>query len=484
MLKVALPTGDLRSPTVELLQQAGLSVREYEEGSRTYRYVYESDTPIVFRVFRERDIPIQIALGNYDAGICSTVWADELLYRYPAEALMTAADLGYGYLGLYAAVAPKSPAASDLAALSTVPILRVVSEFPNLAEAFALSARLPRYRVYQVWGAAEAYPPEDADLAVVATPDADAVRRMGLEPVHQIAASTACLVVNRRSLQTKDMSALLGPLLAAARTDSPGPRLTLPGPLARRTIAVSTAEQPAGDEIVRLALPDGHQQPHAMAALAAAGIEVFGYGAAGSGRRLETSLPYLKVKTIRPQDMPQQVALGHFDLAITGRDWLLDHQYRFPSSPVREMVDLDRARYKLAVVVEEELAATTVEEALAIWRRDGRQVIRIASEYVNIADHFARQHHLGRYQVIPITGASEAFVPEDADILIEGTETGRTLAANRLKILDVIFESTSCLIASKRPLSGRKATLVNEVAERLRQGVAATGSLVPSAREG
>jgi ATP phosphoribosyltransferase len=72
--------------------------------------------------------------------------------------------------------------------------------------------------------------------------------------------------------------------------------------------------------------------------------------------------------------------------------------------------------------------------------------LRVASEYVNIADKYARDNHLGPYRVIPTWGASEAFLPEDADLLIENTQTGRTLAKHNLKIVDTLFESTACLI--------------------------------------
>ena len=44
--------------------------------------------------------------------------------------------------------------------------------------------------------------------------------------------------------------------------------------------------------------------------------------------------------------------------------------------------------------------------------------IRLASEYASLADQYARDQHLGRYRVIPLSGASEGFVPEDAEILI------------------------------------------------------------------
>ncbi|HWO93231.1 MAG TPA: ATP phosphoribosyltransferase, partial [Dehalococcoidia bacterium] len=186
--------------------------------------------------------------------------------------------------------------------------------------------------------------------------------------------------------------------------------------------------------------------------------------------RPSSSIAGLEVKVLRPQDMPQQVALENFDLAITGRDWLADHLYAFPSSPVAEAVDLGRSRYSLAAVVPEDLPAEAIDGALALWR--GREV-RIASEYVNTADHYARLRRIPRYRVIPIHGASEGFVPDDADILIEGSETGTTLRANALKSIDNFFVSTSCVIRSTNPISGPRARLIDDIVARLARGAVA-----------
>jgi ATP phosphoribosyltransferase len=98
----------------------------------------------------------------------------------------------------------------------------------------------------------------------------------------------------------------------------------------------------------------------------------------------------------------------------------------------------------------------------------------VASEYVALADHYARERHLGRYRVIPISGASEAFVPDDAEILIEGVETGETMRANRLRMIDVIMESTSCVIGSPTRPDGRRGELRDELITRLRSGVEAS----------
>ncbi|MGA7843445.1 MAG: ATP phosphoribosyltransferase, partial [Dehalococcoidales bacterium] len=90
--------------------------------------------------------------------------------------------------------------------------------------------------------------------------------------------------------------------------------------------------------------------------------------------------------------------------------------------------------------------------------------VRIASEYINIADKYARDNRLGMYRVLPTWGATEAFIPEDADILIENTETGSTIARHNLKIIDILFESTAHLIGAKnREYSAVKQTRIANI---------------------
>lgn len=460
MIRLALPTGDLREPVGKWLQANGWDVANYLSGSRAYILGAESNGGIQMRVFREKDIPIQIALGNYDFGICRLEWVEDLAQRYPTNAIVRLRDLDVGRRSLFvAAAAGRDGDVRDWAAISG---LRIVSEYANIAEAFAMGLRLSSYRVFPVWGAAEVYPPEDADLALISAKDGDEVRRRGLAPLHELLDSSVWLIANRRSLAEKDLRTLLDSPLAAGREGTGRPSLLLP--LASATSSRRPREEPsAADGVVRIALPDGHQLKHAVAALEAAGLRFHGYGVDEYVARPRSELPGLVAKVVRPQDMPQQVALGHFDLAIAGRDWLFDHLACFPSSPVAEAVDLGLGRYSVAAVVSEELPATSLEEAVALWRDEGKKTVRIASEYANIADDCARNHHLPRYKVIPIGGASEGFVPEDAELLIEGTETGATLAANRLKAIEALMESTACVIASSRPVDEEKRTLLEHV---------------------
>ncbi|MDO9443937.1 MAG: ATP phosphoribosyltransferase, partial [Dehalococcoidia bacterium] len=224
----------------------------------------------------------------------------------------------------------------------------------------------------------------------------------------------------------------------------------------------------------RLAVPDGHAQRHTVAALADAGIVFDGYEEGRAVRTPTSSLPGIEVKVMRPQDMPRAVALGYFDLALTGRDWLRAFTATFPAAPVVELCDLKRSNYRLGAVITEDLAVDSIEEAIAYWRRDDPEFpIRVASEYVALADEYARSRHLGKYRVIPISGASEGFVPEDAEILVEGTETGTTLRANRLRMIDVIMESTNCAIGAAERPSGRRGELRDDFVRRLVAGAGA-----------
>ncbi len=470
MIKLALPAGDLRTPVSNILDSAGLRVEGYGEGSRTYLLSVGGYEGVVARVFRERDIPIQIALGNYDLGVCGLAWIEELRVRFPQHPVALLRDMGVGRLGIY--VASAADGGRELSSLGGRRGLRIASEYPNLAETFALATRLPAYRVQPVAGAAEAYPPEDADLAVIAVADEAAVSAHGLVPLHRLLDSSAWLIANAGSLARKDLSPLLD-LLARGTSRGDTPRLRLPPPL-----PLEARKQPAAPsraETLRMALPDGHQQRHVVAALRDAGLlPPQGYDESQCLRRPESPIEGLEIKVIRPQDMPQLVATGEMDLAVTGRDCVTEHLSRFPSSPIEELVDLKRAQYNLTAVVSEEVAASDLSGALEHWRAQGRQVIRVASEFPGIADAYARSRHLGRYQVIPIAGASEGFVPEDAELLIEGTETGKTLVENRLRAIELLFRSTTRLIAGKgRKFRGRRREVFDHVLSALRSSTKA-----------
>src|SRR5262249_26270815 len=83
-LQLALPAGDARAAVGALLAGAGIVTSGYEPESRVLRSV-NPDDGTTLRVFREKDIPIQVALGNYHLGICGDVWLEELAVRFPLQ---------------------------------------------------------------------------------------------------------------------------------------------------------------------------------------------------------------------------------------------------------------------------------------------------------------------------------------------------------------------------------------------------------------
>jgi ATP phosphoribosyltransferase len=460
-LKLALPKGQLLQETSTLLHQSGLEVSGYDEQSRSYRPECRSLPNAFMKVFHEKDIPIQVAVGNYDLGICGQDWVEELLAKYPSSALVKIQDLGYGRKDLCMAAGNAAGIKSIDKLKDRAENIRIATEYPNLAEAFALARRFKRFAIFPLWGSAEAYPPESADLALISeTPDNPV--NHDLVPVGTVLRSRAYLIAHRPSWESKDMSPLLDRICAGVGKLQPLPE---------KTCAVDLSHEPAfpkrpeDSSAIWLALPDGHQQKPTLDFLARAGVAIS--DDPRNPRRPGINLDGVNVKIIRPQDMPLQVANGNFDLAITGEDWLADHLYKFPSSPVKKVVTLGFGKVRIVAVVSKSLPFESPQDFRAPLRRQDITTLRIASEYVNIADKYARENHLSPCRLIPTWGASEAFLPEDADLLIENTQTGRTLAQHGLRIIDTLFESSACLIGGTQAAAGIKEKRLADIVQRL-----------------
>lgn len=466
-VKIALPKGRLLRKTAALLQKADWRLDEYHSTMGFYRPKSGKFPDLLIRVFHEKDIPIQIAMGNYDLGICGLDWIEELLVKYPSSAIIKVKDLLYGEGALYVAAA----SLPQYSRQNGTP-LRIASEYPNLAEAFALKKRISRFSIFPVWGAAEAYPPENAEMVLLSAGSIVDVTSYGLSPLSRVLDFSTFLIANRQSWETKHLDKIVASILNVlpeTLKSSPEKKDVFPTAISPRVIISGTEK-----DIVRLALPDGHQQQQAIVLLNKAGIEIEDYPSATGNRRPKISIDGVMVKVIRPQDMPLQVANGNFDLAITGRDWLADRLTQFPSSPVKEILDLKLRRVRLVAVVHQDLPVNSTADLQDLTAgRD--KPFRLASEYVNIADKYARDNHLGHYRVIPTWGATEAFLPEDADLLIENTETGRTIARHNLKIIETLFESTACLIGNTNSVKEKvKSGRISYIVDRLRPAVGDT----------
>ncbi|MBS6976527.1 MAG: ATP phosphoribosyltransferase regulatory subunit [Eggerthellaceae bacterium] len=186
---------------------------------------------------------------------------------------------------------------------------------------------------------------------------------------------------------------------------------------------------------LRIAVPKGSLNGDAIAALAAAGLDVAGL--ANPGRQLIIKNPGVEYVIVRPTDAPTFVALGAADCGICGKDSLLE-----ADSDVVELVDLAFGACRF-VVAEPAAAAGAADER---YRELGS--IRVATKYPGItAAHFARQGREveivklhGNIELAPLTGMAERIV----DI----TATGTTLAENDLVVVEEVLSSTARFFAN------------------------------------
>lgn len=467
-IKLALPKGRFLSSTANLLQEVALGFEGYSGKTRRYRLQSVRFPYLSAKIFQERDIPIQVAVGNYDLGVCGLDWIEELRVRYPASAVVKISSLDYGEGNIYVATSYQAGISNLDELLARQNNWRIVSEYSNLAQALTLDLRLKSFNIFPVWGAAEVYPPDDADLAILWAKNENEIEAQGLTPLMKLLPVTAFLIANRESLENKDLSQILNcfsPKLVSKPQALMQNKLNMP-----EKPTVSSSQWQVKE--VKLALPDGHQQAPASRFLKRAGLNIQGYSGKILNRRPSTDLDWLGIKVIRPQDMPLQVANGNFDLAITGEDWLLEHLYRFPSSPMRKLLTLGFGKVKIVAAVSQDIPVANIDDLRSLIQ-DGKLVpLRVASEYISIADKYLRDNHISPYKLIPTWGASEAFLPEDADLLIDNIQTGKTLAQHNLKIIDLLFKSTACLIGNKDSLdSWDKRERIEFVIQTLRRGL-------------
>jgi ATP phosphoribosyltransferase len=139
---------------------------------------------------------------------------------------------------------------------------------------------------------------------------------------------------------------------------------------------------------------------------------------------------------------------------------------------VVELLDLGFGKVRVAAAVSQETPVSTIDEIKQLLQSGKLATLRVASEYINVSDKYLCDHHISPYKLIPTWGASEAFLPEDADLLIDNVQTGKTMAEHNLKIIDVLCESTACLIGNKNSISAQdKKEEINFLIQMLQRGL-------------
>ena len=257
-IRIALPKGRLFPTTANLLNGVGLGFEEYGKQTRQYRLKSTEHPCLSAKIFWERDIPIQVAIGNYDLGICGLDWIEELLVRYKDSAVVKLSTLNYGEGYIYAAVSCESGISALDELRSKEGNWRIVSEYPDLAQAFALNIRMRRFRIFPVWGDAEVYPPENAEIAVLWARDEEELERKGLLPLIKLLPARATVIASRKSLENKDLTLVLNrlaPMLNKREISLSFEEVNLP------KSSLSKGAFRGISRKVKLALPDGHQQP-------------------------------------------------------------------------------------------------------------------------------------------------------------------------------------------------------------------------------
>lgn len=187
--------------------------------------------------------------------------------------------------------------------------------------------------------------------------------------------------------------------------------------------------------VLRLGLPKGSLQQATLEKMAKAGWDV-----KVSSR---SYLPYvndpeLEIRLIRAQEVSRYVEHGYLDCGVTGHDWIHEN-----GSDVHEVGEFlfskatrQAARWVLAVP--EQSPVRSVKDL------NGK---RIATEVVNITRNYLRRNKV-KAEVEFSWGATEVKAHELVDAIVEITETGSSLRANQLRIVDTLMESTPRLIAN------------------------------------
>lgn len=231
---------------------------------------------------------------------------------------------------------------------------------------------------------------------------------------------------------------------------------------------------------VKFYVPDGHLEEKTLRLFKRAGFDV---KVSARGYSPEINDSEIDLKRLRPQDFPFVLSLGKGDVGIAGSDILKEFQLTYPENAgdVVELLDLGFGKTKLAVAISEDALPEikTIEDFRKYAQekeKKGEKVV-VASEYPKIAEDYLKKNNISAIFRKP-AGKTEAWIvppKPEADMVIDTTETGATLAANRCRILDYILEATARLIAGKAALESEKKGKITEIVQLFRGALEAEG---------
>jgi ATP phosphoribosyltransferase len=192
----------------------------------------------------------------------------------------------------------------------------------------------------------------------------------------------------------------------------------------------------AEDRQLRIGLPKGSLQNSTIELLRKAGFSVTVDERAYSPDMGDDELWAV---LLRAQELPLYIDHGVLDCGLTGYDWILERNV-----DLVEVCNLIYAKggmrpYRWVLAVHESSDINSIEDL---------QGKRIATELVSVTERLLAEHGV-EAEVEFSWGATEAKCPDLVDAVVEGTETGSTLYANNLRIVQVLFESCTKLVANK-----------------------------------
>lgn len=214
---------------------------------------------------------------------------------------------------------------------------------------------------------------------------------------------------------------------------------------------------------LRLGIPKGSLQEATLALLARAGLQVYvsprSYFASTNDAEIECML-------IRAQEMARYVEHGALDAGMTGFDWVMESGLEVITVADLIYAKQSRGKVRWVLAVPEDSPAKSPEDL-----RGGT----IATELVAVTSRYFQQRGI-EVKVEFSWGATEVKPPTLADAIVEVTETGSSLKANRLRIIETILESNTQIIANKSAWNDEsKRQKVENLALMLRGAMEAQG---------
>lgn len=214
---------------------------------------------------------------------------------------------------------------------------------------------------------------------------------------------------------------------------------------------------------LRLGIPKGSLQEATIALFARAGFSIF-----ANGRSYFPGIddPEIECMLIRAQEMARYVAHGALDVGLTGSDWVTESG--LDVLPITDLVYAKQSRRKVRWVL-------AVPEDSRFQKPEDLAGCIIATELVGVTRNYFASRNIP-VQVDFSWGATEIKPPLLADAIVEVTETGSSLRANRLRILTTVMESTTQLIANRASYADPwKKQKAENIALMLRAAIEAQG---------